>query len=68
MPRPPFALWVLVIAAGLGVLYADLRAEWQQAELDEVSALRARITAAERQIRERCFLSRTPSVVAETQR
>lgn len=66
--RPPMWLWICVLAVGLGVLVADIRAEWQQAELDELTALRARVTAAERRMADGCFLSRSPAVIAEVRR
>lgn len=65
MSRPPLALWVVVIAIGMGVIVADLRADYELSELD---ALRARVTAAERQLQERCFITRSPRVIAEVTR
>lgn len=65
MSRPPLWLWVCVITLGMGVIVADLR---RDTELSEIDALRARVTAAERQIREGCFLTRSPRVVAEAAR
>lgn len=66
--RPPVWLWVVVITLGLGVIAADIRAEWHQAELDEITALRARVTAAERRMADGCFLTRSPRVVAEARK
>lgn len=65
MRRPPPWLWACVFAAGLGVIYADIK---HDAELLELDALRTRVAAAERALSARCFLSRSPSVIAEVRR
>lgn len=57
MPRPPMWLWIFVVAAGLGVIYADMQ---RDAELDELVSINARLTLAERRISD-C----APRVVAE---
>lgn len=64
MPRPPMWLWAIVIAAGLGVLYADIRSEWQAYERAELDNLRARVTAAETA----CWITRSPRAMAEVRR
>lgn len=60
MKRPPLLLWLVVIAAGLGVIYADMQ---RDAELDELVSLNARLTVAERRIAD-C----APRVLAEVPR
>lgn len=64
MRRPPLWLWAIVIATGLGVAFADLRAEWQAHDRAELAALRARVAAAEAT----CWITRSPRVMAEVWR
>lgn len=65
MTRPPLWLWLCVCALGLGVIYADLR---RDAEIAELDALRTRVAAAERALSVRCFIARSPNVIAEVRR
>lgn len=47
MLRPPTWLWAVVIAVGCGVLYADVRAEWQRYHAESLRKLAHRVAATE---------------------